>query len=128
MRGLPVSLAARAIAWGVARTPWRLLGRPLAPTPPVGAGRFQSSDEPFPRHWRWEQEPTLDTPPSEEELRRALETLPPLWREALENRDVRRLSPWAAAAKAGLTPGQERRLVNRARAAALEHVAEERAR
>ena len=89
-------------------------------TPTVDESRFQHDDEAYPRHWRefpraW---PAFDSadPSVKKALASALEAMPDRWREAVIARDVRHLSPAEASRQLGVSPEQERALLNRARA------------
>jgi DNA-directed RNA polymerase specialized sigma24 family protein len=89
-------------------------------TPTVDASRFQRDDEAYPRHWRefpsaWPPFES-DDPAVKRAISSALDELPDRWREAVIARDVHHLSPAEAGRRLGVSPEQERALVNRARA------------
>jgi DNA-directed RNA polymerase specialized sigma24 family protein len=90
--------------------------------------RFQGDDEPFPRHWR--RTPThwpdgaLDDRDAQRRLRRALAALPDRWREVLLVRDGARRPAAEVAAELDLDVAGQRRLLNQARAALRDAVAD----
>jgi RNA polymerase sigma-70 factor (ECF subfamily) len=124
----------RAIAGTVSRgddpenqfTRW---SRPLAPTPPVDAQRFQAADEPFPGHWRadpapWAAGAALPSGPVvRAAIKEGLAALPPRWAEVVRRRDVAGASPVETAAAVGVTEQQQRDILNRARALLRERIA-----
>jgi DNA-directed RNA polymerase specialized sigma24 family protein len=89
--------------------------------------RFQSPDEPHPRHWRTGPEPwpagVTDDPAARERLDRAVRALPAPWRAVLLARDGDRQLGEQVAADLGLTVAQQRRLLNCARAAVRDELA-----
>ena len=89
--------------------------------------RFQGSDEPYPRHWRTGPTPwpagSTDDPAVRERLDRAVQALPPLWRAVLLARDGERRPAEQVAADLGITVAQQRRILDRARAAVRDEVA-----
>jgi RNA polymerase sigma-70 factor (ECF subfamily) len=104
--------------------PW---SRWFPPTPTVGEARFQGADEPRPGHWRvfpraW---PALEPadPAVRDALAAALDELPRPWREVVLARDVRRRSAAGVSAQLGVTPEQQRAMLNRARARLRERLA-----
>lgn len=93
----------------------------FAPTPAVPASWFQDPSEPYPGHWRsfpdtW---PTAD--PADPDVRRALvaavDALPATWRAVLIARDAIGRDAAEVGERFGLTPRQQRAILNRARAA-----------
>jgi DNA-directed RNA polymerase specialized sigma24 family protein len=89
--------------------------------------RFQGADEPYPRHWRsgpapWPAGFTAD-PAIRERLDRAVRSLPPLWRAVLLARDADRRPGEQVAADLGISVAQQRRVLNRARAAVRDELA-----
>lgn len=92
----------------------------------MDAAAFQDEDEPFPGHWR--EFPHLwppgvaDEPAVVASLRDAVGELPETWRDVVVDRDVRQKPPETVAARHGLTPEQERAIVNRARARLRLHI------
>lgn len=89
---------------------------------PVDA-RFQSVDEPYPRHWRTPPTPWPPDAITTQRLQRAVQALPDLWRAVLLARDGDRVPADRVAADRGLTVGQQRRILNRARAAVRDALA-----
>ena len=101
----------------------RLLARaaPSAAADPADDGLFQGSDDPYPGHWRqnpvpWPAGLTGDAA-ARRHLHDALGELPPPWRAVVRSRDVAGRDAAEVAAGLGLTPGQEQRILNQARAA-----------
>jgi RNA polymerase sigma-70 factor, ECF subfamily len=100
----------------------------FAPTPTVEASRFQGADEPHPRHWRkfpdpW---PALDPgdPDVRDEMTEAIDELPRPWRDALIGRDVLGQDATEVGDQRGVTPAQQRAMLNRARARVRERLAQ----
>jgi DNA-directed RNA polymerase specialized sigma24 family protein len=89
--------------------------------------RFQGSDGPHPRHWRSAPEPWpagfTDDPAARDRLHRAVRSLPPLWRAVLLARDRDRRPAEQVADDLGISLDQQRRILNRARAAVRDEVA-----
>jgi RNA polymerase sigma-70 factor (ECF subfamily) len=94
--------------------------------PTVDPGRFRGSDDPYPGHWKEFPAPWTSFPPSPErhalgtELRALLETaltdLPARQRVVITLRDVEGHSAEEVAEALGVTPGNQRVLLHRARA------------
>jgi RNA polymerase sigma-70 factor, ECF subfamily len=99
----------------------------FAPTPTVPASRFQDAGEPFPRHWRRFPEPWAIADPSDPAVRDALaaaiEELPATWREVVIARDGLGRDAGEVSERLGLTPRQQRAILNRSRASLREHLA-----
>jgi DNA-directed RNA polymerase specialized sigma24 family protein len=98
------------------------------PTPAVDESRFQGADEPRPRHWRafpraWPAVEPAD-PALRDALAAALDELPQPWRDVAIARDVRGRSAAEVSAQLGVTPEQQRAILNRARARLRERLAE----
>jgi RNA polymerase sigma-70 factor (ECF subfamily) len=89
-------------------------------TPAVPGSWFQDTDEPFPRHWRKFPEPWSTVDPADarvqEALAAALEGLPATWRDVVIARDVLGRDAAEVGERLGLTPRQQRAMLNRARA------------
>jgi DNA-directed RNA polymerase specialized sigma24 family protein len=107
---------------------WTRWSRWFPPTPTVEEARFQGADEPRPGHWRefpraW---PALApaAPEVRDTLAAALDELPRPWREVVLARDVRRRSAAEVGEQLGVTPAQQRAILNRARARLRERLAE----
>jgi DNA-directed RNA polymerase specialized sigma24 family protein len=103
-------------------------GRWYPATPTVVESRFQSADEPYPRHWRtfpdaWSPEDLVD-PNVRDTLASAIAELPRPWRDVLIARDVLERSAVEVSEQQGLTPDQQRAILNRARATLREHLAQ----
>lgn len=97
-------------------------------TPTVVESRFQAADEPYPRHWRtfpdaWSPEDLVD-PNVSDILASAIAELPRPWRDVLIARDVLERSAVEVSEQQGLTPDQQRAILNRARARLREHLAQ----
>ena len=97
-------------------------------TPTVDASRFQGPGEPYPRHWRrfpqaW-PELDADDPAVRETLADAIEELPRPWRDVVVARDVEGRTPGETSERQGVTPAQQRAMLNRARARLRERLAE----
>jgi RNA polymerase sigma-70 factor, ECF subfamily len=106
----------------------RWTARWFPPTPTVAQSRFQDVGEPFPRHWRrfpapW---PTVDAadPTLQAALAGAIGELPATWREVVIARDGLGRDAADVSARLGLTPGQQRAILTRARALLRERLAE----
>jgi RNA polymerase sigma-70 factor (ECF subfamily) len=97
-------------------------------TPTVEASRFQGVDEPYPRHWRKfpDASPPVDAadPAVRDKLTEAIDELPRPWRDVLIARDVLDRSATEIGDQRGLTPGQQRAMLNRARARVRERLAQ----
>jgi len=107
--------------WLARRSRW------FAPAAAVPAAAFQDEDDPFPRHWRefpspWPVDVT-DDPAVTAALRDALRELPDSWRAVVLDRDVRRRDPEEVAAQHGITPAQQRAILNQARAVLRDRLA-----
>lgn len=79
--------------------------------------RFQSADEPYPRHWRTPPAPWPSDTITAERLQRAVQALPDPWRVVLLARDRDGVPADQVAADHGLTEDQQRHILNLARAA-----------
>jgi RNA polymerase sigma-70 factor, ECF subfamily len=97
-------------------------------TPTVDEARFQDADEPYPRHWRrfprpW---PPIDTddPAVRDTLASGIDELPRRWRDILIARDVHRRRAAEVSEQQGVTPAQQRSMLNRARAMLRERLAQ----
>ena len=97
-------------------------------TPTVEASRFQGADDPYPRHWRRFPDPWRaldpDDPDVREKLTAAIDELPQPWRDVLIDRDVLDRSATEIGDQRGLTPAQQRAMLNRARARVRERLAQ----
>jgi RNA polymerase sigma-70 factor (ECF subfamily) len=96
-------------------------------TATVDESRFQGADEPYPRHWRefpqaWPAVEPAD-PAVRDTLASALDDLPRPWRDVVIARDIRRLSPAEVSEQQGITPEQQRAMLNCARASLRERLA-----
>jgi DNA-directed RNA polymerase specialized sigma24 family protein len=96
-------------------------------TPTVDEARFQGADEPHPRHWRrfpraW---PRIDPddPAVRDTLASAIDELPRRWREVVIARDVHGRRAAEVSEQQGVTPAQQRAMLNRARAMLRERLA-----
>ena len=97
-------------------------------TPSVGESRFQDADEPYPGHWRefpraWPAVPPVD-PAVRDTLAAAVDELPRPWRDVVTLRDLRGRSPAEVSEQLGITPEQQRAMLNRARAILRERLAQ----
>jgi RNA polymerase sigma-70 factor (ECF subfamily) len=99
----------------------------LAPTPTVPESRFREAGEPFPRHWRRFPEPWAMLDPADpgvaDTLAAAVEELPATWREVVIARDALGRDAVDVSERLGLTPRQQRAILNRARARLRERLA-----
>ena len=91
-----------------------------ADAPTVDPESFQGPDEPFPGHWRtfpapWPDEALL-TKEVREVVRRLVDGLPPQQRAVIALRDIEGCSAEETCELLGLTPGNQRVLLHRARA------------
>jgi RNA polymerase sigma-70 factor (ECF subfamily) len=103
----------------LARAAATAVGR--GPAYPVDDSLFQGRDDPFPGHWRqppapWPAGLTSDDA-ARGHVRDALAALPPPWRAVVRSRDVAGRPAAEVAAGLGLASGQERQILNMARAA-----------
>ncbi|HJV12605.1 MAG TPA: hypothetical protein VJ625_01835 [Propionibacteriaceae bacterium] len=107
------NLAAKGRALGNRFVWW---SRWFPPAPTVDSDRFQGDGDPYPDHWR--EFPVLwpaDHAVKPESLRAALAELPDPWRRVVILRDVQGRPPLEVSAATGLTPQQQRDVLNRAR-------------
>jgi RNA polymerase sigma-70 factor (ECF subfamily) len=104
----------------------RWTARWFARTPTVPEARFQDPDEPFPRHWRRFPAPWPTTDPDDrvvqDTLVAAVEELPATWRAVVIARDALGHDAAEVSARLGLTPPQQRAILNRARAVLRERL------
>jgi RNA polymerase sigma-70 factor (ECF subfamily) len=98
---------------------------PAAPT--VDEARFQGAGEPHPRHWRrfpraW---PRIDAddPAVADTLASAIDALPRRWRDIVIARDVHGQRAAEIGRQQGVTPAEQRAMLNRARAVLRERLA-----
>jgi len=105
----------------------RWTARWFARTPTVAAARFQGDGEPFPHHWRRFPEPWPTADPADPDVRdtlaAAIEELPATWREVIIARDALGRDAVEVSAQLGLSPRQQRAILNRARARLRERLA-----
>jgi DNA-directed RNA polymerase specialized sigma24 family protein len=96
-------------------------------TPTVDEERFQGADEPHPRHWRIFPRAWLpidsDDPAVRDMLASGIGELPRRWRDVVIARDVQRCSAAEVSEQQGVTPAQQRAMLNRARAMLRERLA-----
>lgn len=78
--------------------------------------RFQSLDEPYPRHWRAGRPRRLG-PLDPAWIRRTIEALPRTWRSVLRGHETGRLHDDPVVDRLGLSAAQQRRILHRARTA-----------
>jgi RNA polymerase sigma-70 factor, ECF subfamily len=107
------NLAARGRALGSRFAWW---SRWFPPATTVDTDRFQGDGDPYPDHWK--EFPALwpaDHAVEPEALKAALAALPDPWRRIVILRDVQGRSPLEVSAATGLTPEQQRDVLNRAR-------------
>jgi RNA polymerase sigma-70 factor, ECF subfamily len=94
--------------------------------PAVDDARFQDAGDPFPRHWREFPAPWPPVDPADpavkDHLRAAIGELPQAWQRVVRQRDVEGRSPGEVSADLGLTAGQQRAMLNRARAFVAERL------
>lgn len=97
-------------------------------TGPVDDRAFQGSDEPYPRHWRRFPEPWPRVSAADGDVRRrllaALDELPATWRAVLRQRDVAGRDAESVADDLGMSVEQQRKILNRARAAVRDRLAD----
>jgi RNA polymerase sigma-70 factor, ECF subfamily len=96
-------------------------------TPTVDEARFQGPGEPYPRHWRRFPRPWRPIQPGDpavsDTLASGIEDLPRRWREVLVARDVQGHGAVEVSEQQGVTPEQQRAILNRARAVLRERLA-----
>jgi DNA-directed RNA polymerase specialized sigma24 family protein len=107
------NLAARGRALGNRFVWW---SRWFPPATTVNADSFQEDGDPYPDHWKelplaWPADHTVEP----EALKAALAALPDPWRRVVILRDVQGRPPLEVSAATGLTPEQQRDVLNRAR-------------
>jgi RNA polymerase sigma-70 factor, ECF subfamily len=110
-----------------ARNPVARWSRWFPTTPTVDEARFQDAEEPHPRHWRrspraW---PPLDPddPAVRDTLASGIDELPRRWRDVVIARDVHGRRAAEVSEQQGVTPAQQRAMLNRARAMLRERLA-----
>jgi DNA-directed RNA polymerase specialized sigma24 family protein len=98
-------------------------------TATVDEARFQGADEPHPGHWRrfpraW---PPIDPddPVIRDTLASGIDALPRRWRAVVVARDVDGRPAAEVSEQHGVTPAQQRAMLNRARAMLRERLARE---
>lgn len=105
----------------------RWTARWFARTPAVAVARFQGDGEPFPHHWRRFPEPWPTVDPADPGVRAALaaavEELPATWRAVIIARDALGRDAAEVNARLGLSPRQQRAILNQARARLRERLA-----
>ena len=106
------NLAARGRALGNRFAWW---SRWFPPARTVDADRFQVASDPYPDHWREFPRPWPRRAVKPEALKAALAALPDQWRRVVILRDVQGRPPAEVSAATGLTPEQQRDVLNRAR-------------
>ena len=96
--------------------------------PAVDDARFQGAGDPWPRHWREFPDPwppaDLADPAVRTYLRDAVRELPGRWRDVVRQRDVEGRRAAEVSADLGLSAGQQRAMLNRARACLRERLAQ----
>src|SRR5919108_1249001 len=121
MKGLVARLVVNTVLRGEdVRNRFARWSRWFRKTSTIDESRFQGADEPYPRHWRhfpdkWPAFNPAD-PAVMDVLASAFDELPHRWRDAVIGRDIRQLSPAEASEHLGVSPEQERAMLNRARA------------
>ena len=97
-------------------------------TGPVDDRAFQGPDEPYPRHWRRFPDPWPPVSAAEGAVRRhlyaALDQLPATWQAVVRQRDVAGRDPERVADDLGISVEQQRTILNQARAALREQLAD----
>ena len=105
----------------------RWTARWFARTPAVAAARFQGDGAPFPHHWHRFPEPWPTVDPADtaarDTLAAAIEELPATWREVIIARDALGRDAVDVSARLGLSPRQQRAILNQARARLRERLA-----
>jgi RNA polymerase sigma-70 factor, ECF subfamily len=108
----------------------RWTARWFARTPTVPESEFQEAGEPFPRHWRRFPDPWPVVDPAgpagadvRDTLAAAIEELPATWRAVVIARDALDRDADEVSERLGLTPQQQRVILNRARARLRERLA-----
>ncbi|WP_020392360.1 RNA polymerase sigma factor [Kribbella catacumbae] len=100
----------------------------LPAKPAVDDDKFRGADDPYHRHWREFPDPWRPVDPSDpavrKRLRDAMEELPQTWKGVVERRDVQDREPAEVSAELGITPEQQRAILNRARAFLRERLAQ----
>jgi DNA-directed RNA polymerase specialized sigma24 family protein len=110
-------MIANLATWGRAlggRFTW--WSRWFPPAPTVDADRFREAGDPYSDHWKqlphaWPPDKVIDP----ETLKAALTALPEPWRRVVILRDVEGRQPAEVSAATGLTPEQQRDVLNQAR-------------
>jgi DNA-directed RNA polymerase specialized sigma24 family protein len=123
MKGWLATAVARSAEYGPSRSTVGRWVRWLAGRDDPVDTRFQSADEPYPRHWRTPPTPWPSDAITTQPLQRAVRALPDPWRAVLLAGDGDRVSAERVATDRGLTMGQQRRILNEARAAVRDALA-----
>jgi RNA polymerase sigma-70 factor (ECF subfamily) len=123
VKGRLAAAVARTAEYGRSRSAVRRWIRWLPGRDDPVDTRFQSADGPYPRHWRTPPTPWPPDPITAQRLQRAVQALPEPWRAVLLARDGDRVPAERVAADRGLTVRQQRRILNRARAAVRDALA-----
>lgn len=123
MKGRLATAVARTAEYGRSRSAVRRWVRWLPGRGEPADPRFQSADEPYPRHWRTPPATWPSDAVTTERLQLAVQALPDPWRAVLLARDGDQVSAEQVAADHGLTVGRQRRILNRARAAVRDALA-----
>ena len=105
----------------------RWVARWRGPTPSVPESRFQHAGEAYPRHWRQFPEvwPITDGGDRRivDEIVAGIAELPATWRDVVVARDALGRDPAEIARGLGMSPREQRAILNRARATLRERVA-----
>ena len=126
------SWLARAVAGTAARGDGRTRvarwSRWFPRTGPVDDSEFQGPDEPYPRHWRRFPDPWPPVSAVDGAVRRrlqaAVDQLPATWRAVVRQRDVAGRDPEHVADDLGISIEQQRKILNQARAALRDQLAD----
>ena len=120
--------AAGTVARGRGRTRVARWSRWFPRTGPVDDRAFQGPDEPYPRHWRRFPGPWPPVSAADGAVRgrlhAALDRLPATWQAVVRQGDVAGRDPERVADDLGIDVEQQRRILNQARAALREQLAE----
>ena len=106
------NLAARGRGAGNRFAWW---SRWFPPATTVDPDRFRGGGDPYPDHWKEFPRPWPADRVGPEALKAALTALPDPWRRVVILRDVDGRTPAEVSAATGLTAGQQRDVLNRAR-------------
>jgi len=128
VKGWLAGAAAGTTARGEGRTRVARWSRWFPRTGPVDDSAFQGPDEPYPRHWRHFPDPWRSVSAADGVVRRrllaALDELPTTWHAVVRQRDIAGRDAESVADDLGMSVEQQRKILNQARAALRDRLAD----